>query len=60
MGWTWTCDEIAVTSRVAIKARGCRCDVELDVRQDDEQLFHITARHDDWCPLLLATRRGCN
>lgn len=58
-GQTWTADEIAAATRAAVKVQGCTCAVELEVHQDDDegQMFHITAHHDDWCPLLNA-RQG--
>jgi hypothetical protein len=41
--------------RAAVQAaqlRGCTCDLEVSLYVDDENLYHGTCRHDDWCPVL--------
>lgn len=58
----WLNEAVATVAMATVKAQGCRCDVDLVVRPEELEPGHvrIQAQHDDWCPLLLATRAGAN
>lgn len=51
---------IEEVSRYSVRAQGCRCDVEITVGEIVGNHARIEAAHDDWCPLLLATRSQSN
>lgn len=58
----WLNEAVATVAVAAVKAQGCRCDVDLVVKAEELEPGHvrIQAQHDDWCPLLRATLRRSN
>lgn len=53
-------EAVETVARVTVAAQGCRCEVDITVTHLEGDHWHIEAAHDDWCPLLLATRAKAN
>lgn len=58
-----TDDDLIESVRLAVKAKGCICKVEVTLNRPDPDVplyVEAAAHHANWCPLALARNRRNN
>lgn len=54
-------EEMEAAARQAVKAQGCLCRPDIEIRTEPGELVaHADVHHSSWCPLLLARNRRNN